>query len=259
MRVPTKRRRRLSWYIIWFVIFFFLVGVIFSVVLSLPVWRIKAVSLAGANIISKPYIERMAAPLVGENIFLTDYSKLKEGLKKIHEIKDFGIWRSPPSTVVIKIVERVPFCVIIVSGSSIVVDDEGYFLKVEGGRIKAGDYSFIDIENTSQLPVVRGVDPGRILQNRLDTSLSSAIKVSISRLSKFFPPSNLQFEIKGDDQLNLLVEDILKVYFGGTEEIEKKISVLEAILPVVSGKWGNVDYIDIRVAEDPVIKYRGKP
>lgn len=254
--MPIRRRRRLSWYMIWFTIFFFLVGVTFSFILSLPLWRIKSISALGTGIISKPYIEKMALPLVGENIFLIDYTKLKDGMKKIQQIKDFGIWRSLPSTVVIKIVERIPFCVVIISGSSIVIDDEGYFLRVEGRKGEAGDYSFIKIENISALPVVRGVDPGKVLGNKLDPDLSAAIKLSVNRLSKFFPPSNLQFEIKRSGELNLLIEDILRVRFGITENIAKKISVLEAMLPVVEGAWSNVDYIDIRVAEDPVVKYR---
>ena len=259
MRVRTKKRRRFSWYLIWFTIFFFFAGVLLSLVLSLPVWRITSFAVLGARIVAKPYIETFAAPLIGENIFLVDYSKLKAKIKSIAQIKDFGIWRSLPSTLVIKVVERSPFCVVTISGSSIVIDDEGGFLKVEGGRIKTGDYSFVKVDDISQFPVVRGIDPNKVSGGRLERGLSAAIKISINRLSRFFPPSNLQFEIRKDGGLDVLIEDILKVRFGSTDDLEKKISVLEAMLPRVSGAWSNVDYMDIRVAEDPVVKYKTKP
>ncbi len=253
--IYRKRRRRLSWYLIWFTIFFFFVAAVFSLILSLPLWKIRTVSVIDSAIVSKAYVDKLSSYLIGENLFLADYSKLRDGLKKIYQLKDFGIWRSPPSTVIVKLVERKPFCVVIISGTSAVIDDEGFFLLAQGGKAVRGDFSFIVIENTADLPAVRGIDAGKVLPNKLAPDISEAIKVAVKRLSRFFTPSNLQFEMKKNGDLNLLIEDVLKVYFGSTENIEKKVGVLESLLPVLKGKWDNIKYIDIRVADDPVVRF----
>ena len=198
----------------------------------------------------------MAKSLIGENIFLADYTSLKKDFTNIHQIKDFGIWRKLPSTLVVKIVEREPFAVAIISGSSIVIDEDGFFLKGEGKRFIKEDYSFVNIKDISDLPVVKGIDTSKTSQNRLNQDVAQAIKIAIGELSRFLSSSKLQLEMRGEGDFNLLVEDVLKVRFGSTDDMEKKISVLEAILPEVEGRWSGVSYIDIRIASNPVVKYK---
>lgn len=229
---------------------------ILSVVISLPAWRIKNIQVFGTNIISRKYIEKMAKSFIGENIFLADYSLLKKNFRNIHQIKDFGIWRKLPSTLVVKVIERESFAVAIISGSSVVIDEDGFFLEVEGKRLVKGDYSFINVKNISDLPVVKGIDKTKTSQNRLNQDVAQAIKIAIGELSRFLSSSRLQLEMRREGDFNLLVEDVLKVRFGSTDNIERKISVLEAILPEVEGKWSDVSYIDIRIASNPVIKYK---
>lgn len=252
----TKRHRRFSWYIIWFLVFFFLFGAAFSVLVSLPLWRITSVDVLGTQIIAKRHIERAASKFLGENIILADYSPLKGFLGGIHQIKDFGIWRRLPSTLVIKVIERRPFAVANVAGTSVIIDEDGFYLKAEGRARQTGDYSFILVENISGLPVVKGIKASKDFTYRLDPDVSEAIADSIKRLCVFLPDKSLQLDMSETDDINLLVDDILRVRLGDTEDIAQKISVLEALLPQVEGKWGDVYYIDIRAAQSPVIKWK---
>jgi cell division septal protein FtsQ len=252
----ANRRRRLSWYLIWFTALFFLLGAAFSIFISLPVWRIKSIVVIGQGIVSEQYLRKPAEKLIGENLFLADYSAIKAHIKGIHQITDFGIFRKLPSTVLIKVIERKPFAVAIVSGVSFVIDEEGYYLKAEGARSSKAAYDFVRIDDISGLPVVRGIKANREYSYRLDPDIALALSDSIKRLSKFLPPASLQIEMKESGETDLLVDDILRVRFGDTENIAKKIMVLEALLPEVAGKWQNVSYIDIRVANDPVIRFK---
>ena len=252
----TKRRRRFSWYLIWFIVFFFLFGAAVSVLFSLPLWRVSSIEVQGNSIINKDYIERPAEKFLGENIILADYTSLKDFLAGIHQVRDFGIWRSLPSTLVIMVIERKPFAVANVAGASVVIDEDGYYLKAEGKKKQKDDYSFITIDNISALPVVKGIKASRDFSYRLDPDVSFAISDSIKRLSKFLPDRALQLDMSKSDDISLLVDDILRVRFGDTEDIGKKISVLEALLPQTSGRWDDVSYIDIRAAESPVIKWK---
>jgi len=191
----------------------------------------------------------MAKPLMGTNIFLVDYSGLKKDLENVSQLKDYGIWRMLPSTIVIRLVERKPFAVVILSGTSVVVDEDGVFLKI---REK---YPFVSIKDISGLPVVKGVSEKKVKNDCLPDEIAESIKTSVGELSRFLPPSNLQLEMKGGDDVNLLVEDVLRVRFGSVENISRKIAVLEAILPGIGEDWSIVDYVDIRVAASPVVRY----
>jgi cell division septal protein FtsQ len=251
----NRRRRRFSWYLIWSAIFFSFLAVALSLVLSLPVWRIGQVRVFGANIVSEKHVEKMAEPLLEENIFLVDYSELKNNINQIRQIKDFGIWRSLPATLVIKLVERRPFAVAIISGSSVVIDEDGVVLSVSGGSKFKGDYSFIKVGDISSLPAVRGIGIDKVADGRLKEDVAEAIKVSINKLSQFLRGAKLQLEIIPGGDMNLLVEDVLKVRFGDIEDISRKITVLQALLPQIDGRWGDVSYIDIRIASSPAIKF----
>jgi cell division protein FtsQ len=252
----TKRRRRVSWYIVWAFIFFILILSVLSVVVNLSVWKISAIEVSGAKIVSREHLAGLAKPLIGENIFIGDYSGLDKALRAVAQIKDYGLLRRLPSTVVIRVVERKPFAVVNISGSSIVIDDEGVFLKVEGGKSFKADYSHVSVSDISSLPVIRGIDLRRTSGARLSDDAARSIRISIGELSRFLPPSNLQLEMKDMDDMNLLVEDVLRVRFGDTESIAEKIRVLEAILPRIVGSWSDVDYIDIRAMDLPVIRYK---
>ena len=260
----ANRRRRLSWYIIWTIIFFFFFAALFSVVISLPVWKIDRIMVLGNDIVSKGHIEKLSEGLIAKNIFLADYSALSDKLRGIYQIRDFGIFRKLPSTVIIKLVERKPFAVVVISGTSAVIDEEGFILRAEGAKTSKDAYSIIRIEDISKLPTVRInasasdalFEKGKPFSNKLTAGLSKTIKISINDLSRSLLASDLQFEIDKQGNLDLLVEDILRVRFGNTSDIAQKIAVLEALLPVVANKWRDVDYIDIRVVADPVIRYK---
>jgi len=253
--LARRIRRRLSWYIIWSAIFFFLIACFFTVIISLPAWRINTIEISGSNIISKAHIRKMAEPFIGKNIFLVDYSDLKIDMGKIRQLKDFGIWRGLPSSLVIKILEREPFAILISSGSSIIIDEDGLILAIEGKGKQQKD-SFISIGNISHLPVVRGVDEKKIFAEKLDQNLSKSIKIAINELSRFLAKSKLQLELAGEDNLNILVEDVLKVKFGSLENISEKIFVLEALLKNLKRSWSEIAYIDIRISSAPVVKFK---
>lgn len=251
-----KRARPLRWYVIWYLIFFFAIAAIISVSLTLPVWKIKNVKIIGTEILSSKVVEDVASIPIGEHIFIADLSENITRLKSITQIKDFGIYRRLPNTLIIKIIERKPLAVVPMGKESMIIDEEGVILKRTSskgiGRVKIN----VNIGDISVFPVVRGIKRDWISGNRLNPKLALSIGKALTKLGCFLKPSSLQLDMENPDDISLLIEDILRVKLGNTRELSSKIETLEALLPQVEGKWNEVEYIDIRYTRTPVIRFR---
>ena len=256
--MPKKRRSRsLRWYIIWFIIFFFLAASVLSLFFSLPLFRIKNIKIIGTNILSGERIRDNIDIKTGENIFFADYSKAKILLSGISQIEDYGIYRRFPNTVLVKIIERTPAVVLISRNETIIIDLHGNILKVSGGPPRTKYEKWVLIENISERPVVRGFTKEMIgAASILPGETSKMILDSIGSLEKFLDPSILQLELKGEDKITLLVQDILTVRLGDQKKIKDKIVVLKSILSTIQDKWDKIKYVDIRYPENPVIVYK---
>ena len=251
-----KRTRPLRWYIIWYLILFFFLAAVFSVLLTLPVWQIKSVKVTGAQIISPKVVEGIAKVPMGKNVFFADLGESIERLRAIKQIKDFGIYRSLPSTLVIKIIERKPLAVVQIGKESAIIDEEGVILKKANGK-GVGKFNVdADVGDISAFPVVRGIKKEMVKDESLDRDIAGSIGGALTKLEVFLKPSSLQLDFADPGDISLLVEDMLRVKLGDMEKLSSKIDVLEALLPQVEGKWNDVGYIDIRYINNPVIKMR---
>ena len=251
-----KRARPLRWYIIWYLILFFLLAAVFSVILTLPFWQIKSAIVIGAEILSPKIVEEITKVPIGENIFFADLNGSIQRLKEIKQIKDFGIFRSLPSTLVIKIIERKPLAVVQIGKESAIIDEEGVILKKTSGK-GVGKFNVdADVGDISAFPVVKGIKKEMVKDESLDGDIAGSIGGAITKLEAFLKPSSLQLDFSDPGDISLLVEDMLRVKLGDTEKLPSKIDVLEALLPQVEGKWNDVEYIDIRYINNPVIKMR---
>lgn len=245
------RSKKLSWYITWAVIDLLLLALISSFVFSLPVWRIHNVEVRNNVYISKDKIIRIARVPVNENIFLIDPADIKERFSKTVQIKDVRIRRSLPGTVVIQVTERRPFAMVIIGSEPVIVDNEGYILA------KQNLSNSIYRSDIGKFPVIRGVSK-KMLENgtRISEAERVFIKSTIELLSKYPSMGSIQMDISDRDNIVLYIEDILKVRIGGYGDISDKIKVLGALTGSIKGKMEKVAYIDVRVPEAPVIRYR---
>jgi cell division septal protein FtsQ len=75
-------------------------------------------------------------------------------------------------------------------------------------------------------------------------------------LSKFIDIGTIQIEIGDREDIVIYIEDILKVKIGPPSDIERKIKIIKAMRDSVQGKWTKISYIDVRVPDSPVIKFR---
>ncbi|MBN2058617.1 MAG: FtsQ-type POTRA domain-containing protein [Candidatus Saganbacteria bacterium] len=219
-------------------------------ILSLPIWQIKEVVVNGARMLSPDEIRTMAAVPVSENLFLAGLGRARENLKKITAIKSFSFYRIPPGTVLINITERRPLATIVLKDRSIIIDRHGYI-------INRNPNLTLNIPNQADLPVVSGVEQaGLDRAEQVDPAVSALIAEIIDKLAPYLESKRMQLELGGLRDINLLLDDILRVKVGEAANVREKMAVFRALLKVISGRWDQVEYVDVRFPDNPVIKYK---
>ena len=218
--------------------------------LNLPIWSIREVAVSGAKILSADEIKALSGIPLNENLFFANFSQAENNLRKIGAIKTFKIRRFPPATVIIEINERLPMAAVIFPDQSIIIDSDGYIINQNPNLT-------LNIPNMIDLPIIAGVDQNELLKNnQIDQKTVATISSIIQRLSRFTELKKLQFNLGGLEEMDLLLDDILKVKLGDVEELETKMKTFEKLIARVSGQWSQIEYIDVRYPNEPVIKFK---
>ena len=167
------------------------------------------------------------------------------------QIKELNIKRKLPSTIVIDIKERIPYAIVVIGGATSLVDEDGYII-----ASKSPSYSIYKLD-ISKYPVIRGVNKKNLEKGmRLDKKDRTFVRAALEMLSKFIDISAIQIEVGDREDIVIYIEDILKVKIGAPSDIERKIKIIKAMRDSVQGKWTKISYIDVRVPDSPVIKFR---
>jgi cell division septal protein FtsQ len=234
-----KRRRRPGLFTLLF--FLVLIALGAALVAAMPIWTIKEVVVNGAQMLDPDEIRGLAGIPLGENLFYTSFAKA---------IKSYHFYRIPPATVLISLEEREPLAFVIFPQYSAVIDRAGIV-------INRNQNLALDIPNSVDLPVVTGISQQKFLQGeKLDGSATTVIVNILDKLSPYLAKKKLQLELGELENISFLLDDLLRVKLGKAEEIWRKMEVVGGLLPVVKDKWPQVEYIDIRFPDNPVIKYK---
>ncbi|OGC24829.1 hypothetical protein A2291_02350 [candidate division WOR-1 bacterium RIFOXYB2_FULL_42_35] len=248
-KVTKSRRRRKGRLFVWLFFLILLIGLTYYI-LSLPIWQIKYVVVNGTQMLSANEIRTMASVPLSGNLFFSNLSRTKSNLKSITAISDFNIYRIPPATILINIKERQPVAAIVFSDQSFFIDEQGYVLNRNPNLS-------LNIPNLPDLPVIAGMDRAAVLKvDRLDNKIARVVLEVVVKLARFLDLKNIRLELAGVDNITLLLDDVLRVKLGDYNDIQKKMQVFKALLPVMAGRWSSVVYVDVRYPDNPVIKYK---
>jgi len=244
-------RRPISWYLTWSVLTIVIISILSGFILSLPIWRISSVKVAGINYLPEAKMISTAKIPQGENIFLIDLDEVKARFSNVIQIKEIKIKRKLPSTIVIDIKERTPYAIAVIGGTTSLVDEDGYVI---AGKSLGSSMYKLDI---SKYPVIRGINRKNLEKGmRLDQKDRTFVRAALDMLSKFIDTGAIQIEVGDREDIVIYIEDILKVKIGAPSDIERKIKIIKAMRDSVKGKWTKIIYIDVRVPDSPVIKFR---
>ncbi|MDI6732291.1 MAG: cell division protein FtsQ/DivIB [Candidatus Margulisbacteria bacterium] len=218
--------------------------------LSLPIWQISNIVINGAKILLPEEIKTMAAVPLSSNLFFTSLKRTQTNLDKITAIRKYSIFRIPPGTIMINITEREPIATIVFAKRSVIIDKDGYILNGNPNLT-------LNIPDLVELPVITGLIGMDMLEtDRVDRKSAQVAWNIIIQLDKFFKAKSIKLDLGGLESLNFLLDDTLRVKLGDDHDINGKMRVFEALLPQIAGQWQQVEYVDVRFVNNPVIRFK---
>jgi len=218
--------------------------------LSLPIWQINNVAVNGAKMLLPEEIKTMAAVPLSSNLFFTSLKRTRANLDKISAIKSYSIFRIPPGTILINLAEREPIATVVFAKKSVIIDKDGYILN-------ANPNITLNIPNLVELPVITGIGGIKTKEaDRVDEKSAQVAWDIITQLSQFHKAKSIKLDLGGLENLSFILDDTLKVKLGDVEDINGKMRVFEALLPEIANQWQQVEYVDVRLVNNPVIKLR---
>ena len=138
----------------------------------------------------------------------------------------------------------------------------GWSLYADGAHRAASkrdlsSWSEIVLPDISELPVVTGLKPSVVKDDvYLNPEYAQVIRQTFESLFNILDSRRLKLEMQSINNINLLIEDVLRVKLGRPDQLEKKISNFEALLPVIGKDFNQVEYVDLRYIHNPAVKFR---
>ncbi|MEO7192862.1 MAG: FtsQ-type POTRA domain-containing protein [Vicinamibacterales bacterium] len=200
-------------------------------------FAVRRFIVQGNSRLSEGDVLALVAGLRGQNILRADLDRYRSQLMSSLWVGQVTLWRVLPSTIGIRVVERVPMALARIGTQLFLVDDTG---------IVIDEYSsaYRDID----LPVVDGMSPagskGRAL--RLDTvRLTTALMGDLSHRASLLQAIS-QIDVSNPhDARVMLTNDDVWLHLGESRFGDRLERYLE-LRPTFHERFEEVDYVDLR-------------
>lgn len=209
-------------------------------------FTVQRIDVVGNENVPDDRLRELSGFKVGENIFSVTVSDAEQWLLIEPGVKESRVQRRLPHRVIITVSEREPAAVMVVDRSLIEIDGGGRVLD----RYPSTDYG--------DLPLVTGVDltdqgvvPGSIIDAK---GIDSALRIlndlpdnasDVGEINVADPQSICLYTLSG-----------VQVKLGDSSSFPEKHLVYSNIIADHQANGGKmIEYIDVSIPEDPVIKY----
>ncbi|MBO1770544.1 FtsQ-type POTRA domain-containing protein [Agrococcus sp. TF02-05] len=203
-----------------------LVGLVWS-----PLMSVREVRVEGTERLGAAAVQQALADSMGQPIATVTEEGVAARLRSIPQIESFRVDIVPPSTVIVRIVEREPAAIVPGDAGEVVIDAAGVVL---GG---------VD-ESTAALPRLDGVAVGTE-----EFEAAATVLVSVPR-SVLEATATIAAPTPSDIQLSL--HSGQTVLWGGADESQLKADVLAALLETQDPALAVI--LDVSAPETPVVR-----
>jgi len=209
-------------------------------------FNISEIHIEGSTHYGDEYIKELLHDLNGKNIFEADKKdtedRLVQSLVWAHTVEFKKIF---PDRIEISIIERKPSLLIDYRGGYFLIDEEGVVLEDLGRSIPDSYSSLLRIRDA----IDHSLETGDTVAKKNVLSCADVYKGFDEDIRGIIKEAGIEHNIYGDIYFN--TRDGMKIIFGDSSQVIKKIEVLKLLL-----KEGTVyNIIDLRSPDNPVVKY----
>ncbi|MFS4505935.1 FtsQ-type POTRA domain-containing protein [Clavibacter sp. Sh2141] len=208
---------------------FLVLAIVVGVAVYSPLLALRTVEVEGADRVSPSSIQAALSDQVGTPLPLVDLDRVGDELRAFPLIRSYSTESRPPSTLVIRIVERTPVAVIQSGAGFDLVDPAG--VTIERATARPDGYPLID------LPSADFASP----------RFQAAAAVLVALPADFLPQVDA-IQANTTDDVMLTLRSGKKVLWGSGERSADKAQVLQALVKA----RGDVGSYDVSAPDAPV-------
>ncbi|MET1065580.1 MAG: FtsQ-type POTRA domain-containing protein [Arthrobacter sp.] len=213
-----------------------LVAAILAAAVYTPVLALRTVTVEGTKLLTADQVQAALAPLQGKPLPQISDGDVEALLQPLVQVKDISTQAHPPSTLHVKVTERVPVALVKQGDAHQLVDADGVTLS------EAADPAAIP------LPVIDGG------AGTLPKDLFHAITGVLGALPADVLARLSNAAAKSVDAVELKLVDGQTIVWGNAGEKELKARVLEALLKAPADPKNPVRIYDVSVPRHPVTR-----
>lgn len=210
--------------------------------LGYHLFNITVIEVTGNNSKAADYIINLSGIEKGTNIFKIDDAVLKENIEKDPYIKFIEAQRVYPDKIILKVKERTPAALVMNENSSLLLDNEGYILKINK-EINAQDY-----------PAVNGLDVSNFTVGKQIGFADAAQYIAMNTIINEIYANSVNTIIAGIDLFNIndikmTTKNGINIKFGNYDLPDKKILWIKNVLDYFEKQGISTGTIDVSSGE----------
>ena len=224
-RFTASRRKRLRNWGIGLGSVVLVLGVLIALVTT-PIMSVKEIRVEGSDRVSSEKIVSALESQLGKPIALVSDAEIGAALEQFTALESYAVDLLPPSTVLIRITERIP----------VALHEDGQLLDAAGvnlGEPRSGE---------GDLPTIVGVTAGTDEFDAVARVLSNLSEVMLEQVTEITASSTQSIQLKTEGET---------IIWGGPQDSRLKSDTVQALLAsdAVEGKT-----IDVSAPEHPVVR-----
>ena len=199
-----------------------------------PIFNIKDIKVLDNNQVSSDTIISLSELKTGENIFRFSSNKAIDKIKENPYVENVKIHRKIPSTIEIKIEERIPTFSVDYMGKYAIINNQGYILEIT--------------DNNKELPIIlnsstveQEITTGQRLNDEDLEKLEDILKIMSSAKENNLDKEVTNIDISNKNEYIIYLEQENKyVHLGDTSNLSNKMLYVVAILEQEKENAGDI-------------------
>ena len=231
-----KRQKRNKKVKLFFKIFLFIILIGGAIIFAMtsPLFNIKEIKVTNNAQVPSDTIISLSEIKIDENIFKFYKGNASNKIKENAYIEKVIIERKIPSTVEIKVEERIPKYSVDFMGKYMYINSQGYFLELS--------------EDNKDLTIIHGITteeekviPGSRLNNEDLNRLEEVMKIMSSANENGLEGKVTSVDISNKNDYTIYLEEKKKkIHIGNTSNLSNKMLYILAIMEQEDGKEGDI-------------------
>lgn len=223
----TRRRTLIAVATVLALVLFVLVGAF------TPIMAVRDVQIEGAQSVNVDDVKVALQRFEGTPLALVDENEILKALSAFPLIQRFAVERVPPSTLIVRIEERVP---------AIAIESDGVVRLYDAAGVLVGEVP----ERPEGVPL-----GGDSLRNTSGAAFRAASKVVRDMPADLRQQTVSVNAVTGQDVVFVLANGI-EVFWGNANDTKRKSLVLQTMLTSLEGR--SVSHIDVSSTDSPIFR-----